>query len=289
MIKEFKTSQKIIRCNSKDVFHINIFGDLHSDTEGFDEDRFHDYLKRTLSYENPLYIGMGDYNDLASCSESAKIKAAQLHETTIDAFDKLAQNSNIKTAKLLMPMKGKLLGLISGNHVWQFSNGKYSDEDLAERLHTESLGYLCAYMLKFNLTDRGTRRGENSAGTTISVPMFLCHGKGGGWLLGSSINKVAQMAEIIPNCLIYAQGHDHQLSATPSTSIMLKDHMGKLFLKECKRYFVRSGSFLKAYVPNTSNYATSGLMKPSTLGGVTIRVSFKRTKDVYNVELNAIL
>jgi len=279
----FKMVSHEVICDSHDTINFHFFGDMHSDTEEFERDRFKEFINETQKMPNSYYIGMGDYNDFASTSEKRGIESANVHDTTRILLDKLAQQSNAGVAKLLWPIKDRLIGLISGNHIWKYDDGKLSDEDLAERLSTKSLGYLCVLNIRFKFSNRGgTTKGSGSFRT---ITMFLCHGKGGGRLLGTSLNKIIQMSEIIPGCDIYVQGHDHQLFAVPKTILSVVTGRNTAnHLKEKKQYFVRSGSFMKGYVPNTSNYSTTGLMKPATLGGATIQVSFKRS-DKTGIEM----
>jgi hypothetical protein len=99
------------------------FGDVHFDTRGFDEERFDNYIKITKSYpqDECLYLLMGDALDFSSTSELRKLQSANLHETTYDRFDRMAMSDIKKFCKKIAHMKGRMVGVIGGNHQWKFA------------------------------------------------------------------------------------------------------------------------------------------------------------------------
>lgn len=266
-------TNKTIRLNEKNIT-LCFFGDCHFGTSSFDEDRFDWFLKKSATYPNPYYLGMGDYTDFASYSENKKLHQGEMHDTTMDRLDMMVMEDNRKFAAKCKQMKGRLLGLIGGNHQYTMVNGKSTDEDLAERLGTTYLGWLTVIMVQLT--------GDKHH--TFSFSIFGCHGSGGGKLLGTSINKVVDMVQIIPNADIYVQGHDHQRMAIPKSVIMIQPTNGltdndMFVLKQKRQYFVRSGSFQKSYERDKSGFAQGRLMKPADLGAVYLSISQHRNKE----------
>jgi len=249
-------------------FTLWLFSDMHFGTSSFDEDRFKWFLKKAAESENPYYLGVGDYSDFAAMSDNKKIKHADLHETTEERIDRMVQNDNIQIANLCKQMKGRLIGMIGGNHQYTFSTGKLSDEDLCERLNTTYLGWLSLIKIAFN----------SKKNRPIVVNIFACHGTGGGKLLGTSINKIDDMTQVINNADIYTMGHDHKRSATPKTVLEIFDNSGNFGVKQKRQYLVRSGSFQKSYEKDSSGFAQGRLMRPADLGAVRLNISSHRDR-----------
>ena len=276
MQNTFKLFSKEIKWNINEPFHLYLWGDVHRDADACDVDRWKWFLQKAAKDKNAYYVGLGDVHDFASTKERSAIMKAELHETTMEHFDDIVIKKNIEFANEIKQMRGRLLGLIGGNHTWKFGNGKFSDEDLAERMETEYLGWLCVYELTFNF-------GNNRYQT---VYMVLCHGKAGGKLIGTSINQVDDLKTIFPFADLYAAGHNHQRGAWPVTSLRPQKRNGSPFkLKQHRQYLVRSGSFLKSYVDGKSQYTTGGLMRPSDLGAVKLTISFHRNRKDGNDDI----
>lgn len=246
------------------------WGDLHRDTEACDVDRwawFRQNAKRIIS-ENPStwFLGMGDYHDFGSFSEGKKIKNAALHKTTLDKFDMIAQKDNRDLCGEIDFMRDHMLGFLEGNHIWVMQDGKNSTQDLAERMGTESLGWLCHYTLNFQVrTD-----------TNINVYIVACHGKAGGKTAGNSINQVDWLRNIFPAADIYIMGHDHERWARPIDVLIPFTASKGVKLRQKRQMLCRSGAFLKGYVDGVASYTVAGLYRPSDLGSIVLKINFHR-------------
>lgn len=268
----YKTKQITIPCQLNDKHKIIPFGDVHRDTLGCDEDRWQWFLKKseTTTIENPStwFLSMGDTHDFGSFSEVKKIKASALHQTTMEKFDMMAQEDNRKFCQEIGFMRGKMLGFIEGNHGWVMSDGKTANEDLAERMGSESLGWLCHYTLNFQFKDRS--KGSQN------VYIVACHGKAGGKTAGNSVNQVDWLRNIFPAADIYIMAHDHERWVRPVNVLMPVIAKGGIKLKQKRQLLCRSGSFLKGYHDGSSSYTIAGLFRPSDLGSIQIDISFHR-------------
>lgn len=264
------------------AFNLWLFGDVHFGAHNCDVDRFEWFLKKSAKSENPYYLGMGDFIDLMSISENKALKNANLHDTTVDRLDELVLSDNRKFVQMCKQMDGRLIGMIGGNHQYVLSNGKYSDEDLAERMKTTYLGYLSVINIKMKVSNT----------KYLNLSIFACHGKGGGKLLGTSINKVVDMANVINNADVYAMGHDHQRMAVPKSVLEIGSGNQRVpfTLQQKRQYFVRSGSFQKSYQKDTVGFAQGNLMKPADLGAVCLNIGyhFDTKKDCYKLDIEAV-
>lgn len=256
---------------------INPFGDIHRDSASCDVDRWRWWLTRMKKEHNSntYYIGMGDYHDFASDSERIILNNPKLHDDSKFKFDESMEKSNRDLCKEIEFMKPNLLGLIEGNHKWITVTGKTSTEDLAERMNTVDLGWLCHLTIKVNQAYTSQDRNISS------IHIVLCHGKAGGKTHGITINQVGDLKNIFPVADIYIMGHDHQRGAWPcSVLVPFRDRTGTFYMKQKRQFLARSGAFLKAYSDNKSTYSVKSLYKPSDLGAIQFRIGFHRDKSI---------
>lgn len=264
----YKVQQSHIKLDSiNDSVGIWFFGDVHRDAVGCDEERWKWFLRKSAQDDpdKTYYMGMGDYHDLASSREQTHLNRDSLHETTMESLDELVQKNNRKFAEEIKQMRGKLLGLIDGNHNWRFPNGVTASEDLSNRMGCDHLGWLCHYTLTFKIG----KKAQN-------VYIVACHGRAGGKRAGASINQVEDMKTIFPLADIYVMGHDHNRGAWPVDVLYPTAGKKGTRIKQKRQFLCRSGSFLKGYEKGRSNYVTGRLLRPSDLGALKLNISFHR-------------
>ncbi len=254
------------------------FGDVHFDTRGFDEERFDNYIKITKSYpqDECLYLLMGDALDFSSTSELRKLQSANLHETTYDRFDRMAMSDIKKFCKKIAHMKGRMVGVIGGNHQWKFANGKMSDEVIAEEMQCKYLGSLSCIRITIFENKHSSR--------SVYYDIIANHGKAGGKLLGTSINQVADLKKIFPTADVYLMGHDHKLSATPDAvfALLVNNSTGELEVKQINQRLIRTGSFKKTYTVGVESYEIDRIYTPSILGAPRITLTPVRYQPTVN-------
>ena len=267
----YTVHQREIKLKSiNDCINLWFWGDVHRDAVGFDEQRWKWFLKKSAEDDpdKTYYIGMGDYHDLASAREQQKLTRDHLHETTMETLDELVEKRNREFAGEISHMRGKLIGLIDGNHNWRFPNGVTASEDLANRMGCEHMGWLTHLTLTFKFLTK-----------TQNVYIVACHGRAGGKRIGTSINQVEDMKAIFPIADIYCMGHNHDRGAWPIDILYPSRGRGGVSIKQKRQFLCRSGSFLKAYEKGRSNYATGRLLRPADLGALKLRIGFHRDME----------
>jgi hypothetical protein len=270
--KEFSIDYK-----TGDEFFIIPFGDVHRDTPSCDEERWKWFLHCSQQYpqDKTYYLGMGDFNDFASAKEQKIIRNSDLHDQTRDKFDEIAKKDNRRIAKEIDFMRGRLWGLLDGNHNWIFKDSTTGVQDLCERMQTEYMGWLSHITLKINIFNKtGTSRSAKT--TSINMYIIACHGKAGGKLAGTTINQVEDLKRIFPVADIYLMGHDHQRGAWP-TSVLIPGVNGAS-IKQKRQFLCRTGSFRKGYSDGVSGYEVGRLLRPSDLGAVVFSVKIHRDR-----------
>jgi hypothetical protein len=268
----FKTHVHEIKIDKiTDKINLWLFGDVHRDTSACDVDRWRWFLKQSKECENPYYLGMGDYHDFASYKEGQKMQSIGLHDQTIEAINELVKKRNRAFAMEIKQMRNRLIGLIGGNHTW-LEDGITSDEDLANRMGCEYLGWVTLVSLRISFANSSSKK---------MVNIFACHGLGGGRVLGSQVRKVEDLFQVIPSADIYAMGHDHSRGAWPQPRLYPVYGRDGVRIKQQRQFFCRTGSFMKSYEEGNSGYAVSKLMKPADLGALRLDISFHRDRTNY--------
>ena len=261
------------------------FGDVHRDSPGFADEAWAKSLRRWKELArrgNVLFLGMGDYLDSYSTSERMVIYGGQLHESSQKDLENLAKRKIAALAKELAFMRGKLVGLMGGNHFPVFGDGTTGDQKLAEALGTKYLGACCAVRLTMDCCGRRT-----------NVDVFAHHGKGGGVTAGGRLNAVEKL-ERVCDADIFLMGDNHARGCIPTGErLRLVSGPTGLIVRAKPTWIGRTGSFLRAYVENQASYVVDAALPPANLGHIEFHISLHRNRggsdgdDVVDVHIGA--
>ena len=246
-------------------FYLHPFGDIHFGNPNCHNELFDEWCDWAKNKPRSMFIGMGDYIEWFSDSERAGFRSFALHESSRKTLEDRAKDLVYDFCKKIKFMKGKLLGMLEGNHFFEFQNGMTSTQLMCQELNCKYFGASALNRITFNYA-RGNR--------SFSVDVFAHHGKGASRLVGGSLNTVQQMAEAC-EAQIYLMGHDHKKSVGMSSRLCLTDGCTGLHLKEKKILYARTGSFLKGYESDKESYVTKKLLNPTDLGTVKIELTPK--------------
>lgn len=255
------------------TFSLIPFGDVHRDSPQCAVDRWREDLAEWKKIKDPLFLGLGDYTDFLSTSERVRLRSGDgMHESTDSTLDVLAKKQIKEMAKELEFMRGKLIGLVNGNHYYQFKDGTTGDHMLANELGTEFLGVATFIRIVFLW--------PGNAHASACIDVFAHHGAGTGQKPHTSLGAIARMAEWA-DADIVLQGHDHKRGALPlnPTLSLSRNNLGKLYVKERSRWVGRTGSYLKAYVDGEAGYNVDAGRGPCSLGHIRFELTPKRTES----------
>lgn len=251
------------------------FGDVHRSAPLCHEEKWLEFCTwaREKAPERTYFLGMGDYDDLASASERRLLNGQDLHESTVETLEELYNKHTHRFFKEIEFMKGRCIGIMGGNHFAEFQSGMTSDQKLADLLNCKYLGSNSFIRLSFF--------SKTKHASTNSIDIWAHHGMGASRLVGGSINRVQQMGEVA-EADIYLMGHDHRKGAIPSSKLRLKEGNGSVRLSHRKQLYVRTGSFLKGYVEGKKSYIVDKALNPTDLGVVKIELTPKRESVMVN-------
>lgn len=252
------------------------FGDVHKDAPLHSSDRWLEFLDMAKSKKNSYFIGTGDYLDFMSATERSSFKSGKFHDSTVSTLEDLADKHVDAFYRDISFMQGRLVGLMEGNHYFQYSSGITSTQKLCEKLKCKYLGVVTMTRIKFYWK-----------GKTVVKDIYAHHGKGAARLLGGSLNRVQQMAESA-EADIYLMGHDHKGPIGFNPCIKLSQYMGHLQVVERKKFYGRTGSFLRGYVPDEVSYVADACLNPANLGVMKIDfIPQRKNHDTISVDMHA--
>lgn len=256
-----------------DTIRLVFFGDVHRDSPNHAHGKWQAFLtemrERVRAKEQIYFFGMGDYLDSTSTSERQCLGniSKDMHETFKKDIAALQLAKCELFAKECEFMRGRIIGMLNGNHYFQFEHGTNGDQKICELLSAKYLG-VCSFV----------RLNFGAHGRWIVRDIFAHHGMGAARLFGGSFNRVQQMAEGA-EADIFAMGHDHKRIASPGQPRLFLTNSSRngLHVEQREPVVLRTGSYLASYEPGVVNYNVDACRSPASLGHVEVLV--KITKD----------
>jgi len=231
---------------------INLYfvGDLHAGSRTFAKKEFEDTIKMIRKDPKARLIGMGDYGDFIESDDTRRYDPANI-DKKMDTYFK--QCDYIQ--KQLETIKGKVYGLLTGNHERAYS--KYHKE-LFTKYRCPAERITKKMKLKY-LEDLGIV-GLNVGGYNYNI--VVAHGAGSSSKLAgqvNSLNNIINAYDVVPD--IAAMGHVHSLQTivNPKMSFNFKTKIKHLAL---------TGNYYRTYIKGNMNYASSNLYNPLPVGCV---------------------
>lgn len=262
----FTTHRVEVEVELNKPFKLIPFGDVHRDSNLHADTHWKEFLAHARAQKNALFLGIGDYTDGVSTSERIVLNDHNLHDTTKHTLSDVYKGVAKTLVNELSFMRGKIIGMLGGNHYFDFGNGDTTDHMLAAALNTKFLG-VCSF-IRLSLRFKGRGR------VSESLDIFAHHGKGGGSLPGSTFNSIEKMLNTA-DADIYLMGHDHKKGCVPSSPRLRLISYGKpeVYVRERTPWLGRTGSFLKAYEPGTVSYNVDAARSPCSLGWIEFEIT----------------
>jgi hypothetical protein len=241
-------------------------GDVHFGAEGFAERSFLDFMS-TISREygdkQVYYLGMGDYVDAYRTTVRRAFK--HLAPDDGDAVDDYMYDKLDKFHSLVSGTQGKWLGLLQGNHTWEFRSGSTFETELCKLMGADFLGDCADVQLKFSSAN--TARG--------SVGIWAHHGTSGRkYPVGKLIDDICPH---FPDSDIFLMGHVH---LREYRDFIRMRRVGKQYVDQVGVAAI-TGGWLKGYTPGPSTYVERKALKPRAVGGMVIKVRPRLVHGVF--------
>lgn len=266
----FSVHAVTIEAKVNEPFCIIPFGDIHRESSNFADAEWKKFLAYAKTKKNTYFFGMGDYCDGCSTSERQTLSRGELHDTTKETLRGVYRGVTASLANELSFMRGRIIGMLGGNHFYQMEDGSNTDHILAHALNAKYLG-VCG-LVRLTVKMPNTSR-------CVTLDIFAHHGKGGGKTIGSSFNSIDDMQRVA-DADLYLMGHTHGKGAVASHPRMrlTSSPKGIPIVRSRTPYLGRTGSFLKTYESGRKAYGVDALYPACSLGVIEFEYTLKRDK-----------
>ena len=171
-------------------------------------------------------------------------------------------NEYIQAVEIFKPYRDRIIGAIDGNHEARMMDmfGVSPTQHFCMALDIPYAGWSALVELKV------LKRKNNRASHRQIYYLYFHHTTGGGGTLGSKMNRVAKLREIIEGIDVYCGSHNHQLGAMP-LDVFYPAPTSKEGIGKRRMWFVDCGG----YVGWEGSYAEKSMLSPSRIGSPRIR------------------
>ena len=181
-----------------------------------------DFVGR-IKRDKALVMLMGDLTENAIIGSVGGVM-----EQTMSPRDQV-----LKVCEILEPIKDQIIGGVMGNHGARTVKvaSLNPDEIICYNLGAKFLGSVAV--------------GRIRVGASTDWRIMVHHGVGGGALLGSKLNVLAErMTKVVPIADLYLAGHTHADVAGSDTRPTIALNSGRVVISNIRRHFSGTGSLL---------------------------------------------
>jgi hypothetical protein len=249
-------------------------GDIHFGSQDFPTQHLKDNIQWALDH-GCTFLGMGEYLDFTSSSQRQSMGV--LRESTKEIIDDMIKEQANELMEILSPTASHWIGLLEGDHRWDFVGGTSVDQYLCGLLHTKFLGTSAMVRISAGV------RGHPEADTIL----YAHHGIGSSRTAGGHLNRVEDLLKAM-DADIYLMGHSHPkvgtvLDRQDITSDYIHYHRTKIL--------ARTGSWLKGYISHgplpltepasksRGTYVEQRAYTPSALGSICIGIGYEQINE----------
>ena len=269
----------IVHGSRTDEFTIWNLSDLHWLSKACAEDDVRRDIAKIQADPYAFWIGGGDYADFIGYTDKRFDPDSVAPWVKVADLGDLGAYGMRCVRDLFLPIKGKCLGLLVGNHELKYAL-KTEHEGLHGWLCTElgvpNLRYCSLFDVVF--ARRGKRGaptlarelGPSVAGSSRQTFRIFCH-HGAGWAQtpGGKLNRLIQfMQGFIAD--VYFCGHVHDQVGRREPAIGADDDCANI--RAFQRVGVVSGSYLKTYAQGVTTYGEQRGYRPTALGAAWVRI-----------------
>ncbi len=229
-------------------------GDIHLGDKNFtkqSEEKLIGYLKWVKERENAFIFLGGDVFNVAGRNTKTSP-----FETNTNEYE--------RAIELFGTYKDKILFSIEGNHEARIIDefGISPMQSFCRELKIPYAKWSAVLRLKVGKRE-GNRWEQNYF-------LYAHHTTGGGGSIGSKLNRVIKLRDIVEGIDVFAGFHNHQLAAAPQD--VLYPSMQEKNVKQRRIWYVDCGSYLEW----NDSYAEKGMLAPVKLGSPRIRLESKK-------------
>ncbi len=242
---------------------------MHNGNRAFVERYFRNDVAEIQADPFARWIGLGDYAEFIGYTDKRFDPDSVPEKVKVRDSGKLGSVLMDQVYDMVEPIKGKILGVLRGNHEAKYENLKDQHgltAAFAERLGAPYWGYETHFYLTF------IHKPKSTPSTVTRFLVRLHHGYGAAATPAGKLNALIRLYNSCPEADLSIMAHVHEPMYRPNTYIRL-NHDGSKRV-EHRNLSVITGSYLKTYVDDV-DYDTYGAQRgyaPVELGASVIEI-----------------
>lgn len=232
-------------------------GDIQYGAASSDIDKLDRHIQYGIEH-GWSFLGMGDYLDHFSPSNRRALVAAKgaLYDSARELLDESVENRIYDLSQTLQA-PGQWLGLVQGDHAWEFADGEHSDGKLARELGCDFFG--TSVMLKVKI-------GE----CPVPLVIWATHGKGASINPTGKTNHLERMVRSF-DADVYLMGHAHLKYGVPLDRFETVTKNKKNYIVNRTKIIGITGSFMSGITNSVKGtYVEEAALAPVPTGGLLI-------------------
>lgn len=226
-----------------------LIGDVHIGAAECDEKRFKRDIETIAADPNARVILLGDIINNATKSSVSNVYEERYRPAEAKAI----------AAKLLEPIKDKILAAVGGNH--EARSSKEVDDDPAYDIMCKlNLSELYRQNAAFIKVQIGDTKGYGLRNPTYTI--YATHGAGAGTTPGAGANRLQRTQAIFEGIDLFAQGHVHKAMNFYPERIRFDTHNNKVQKRTiacciAPSYLEYGGYAMRASLPPFANVTST--------------------------------
>ena len=240
----------------------------HFGSRGFHRNRFRQFLSEEMNHPQTYLILMGDIFDAIIPSDGKRFDPAEIDPKYLQDNPSMMLNHAINDCiSEIMPYKDQLLGIVTGNHEYQYLRryGINLTQLMCDKFECRNLGM--SFLMKVLL------KNKHKAGKVRSFVIYGHHGFGGGSRTeGGGLTKYERTIKQY-DADVYCFGHDHDTWSKKIPRLGINVNGG---IVDKSLTMLCCGTFKKSLSDNEiPTWEESKGFGPKNLGGRVITVTVK--------------
>lgn len=268
------TQEKEFRLVANQHTLIMPVGDVHFGAKEFAEHHFKKNIQWGMD-RGAWFLGMGDMTEMLASSQKKVFK--EFRTSVKKELSSLYLERIQGLLEILSPTKGRWLGMLVGNHSWEFEDGTNTEQLLCRELNCDYLGTMGIIKIQ-------PKKKEH---TEASVTILIHHGLTAPRSSGGQLNMIEQLLRGF-EADIYLMGHSHG-KVSASFDRLYMSQSGEIYHRT--KLIARTGSWFKTYaaikpqdlnLPAIESEGSYGELKayiPASLGSMAIGIGFEETES----------
>lgn len=251
-----------------ETYELYPIGDIHRFHPSCAEGKWLRFLNDIKHNKRAYMIGIGDYDDIGSDSERQALREANIHDATRESLDDMCLRRTNKLISELSFMKGRILGLLEGNHYGQFQSGMTTTQWMCQELGCKYLNLMAFVRVCFRHTN---------SNKTCVFDIVAHHGWGSGRTKSAMVKKATDLLNMA-DADVSIVGHFHKKNIGDDIKLRLSEGKKSMGVVQRKVIHINAGTFLKSYEPGEKSYPVRWALPPASLGVVKLTMTPVREK-----------